>query len=619
MKKKQMAQSAFFRLCISFGFVVFFAGVILALFAAADPQSTRGHTGGMSGQVYRTNAAPAGGVYAAWVATYNGGAAQAIAVDDLGNVYVTGESGGYVTITYDSAGQQQWVARYSGPLSSGQARAIAVDNSGNVYVTGESTGIGTAEDYATVKYNSAGQQQWVARYNGPGNFTDAAYAIAIDGSGNVYVTGQSDSGGQGSNYDYVTIKYNSDGQQQWLDRYDGPGNDGDAAYAMAIDGSGNVYVTGVSVGSDTGADFATIKYNSARQQQWVTRHNGPANGDDYGFAIAIDSSGNLYVTGSSRGPGTDFDYATVKYNSAGQQQWATRYTGPEGNFGEAKAIAVDGSGNVYVTGHSPGAGTADDYATIKYNSAGQQQWVARYNGPGNGVDEAHAIALDSSGNVYVTGQSYGAGNTDYATIKYDSTGQEEWVIRYDGPGNPFDFAFAMAVDESANVYVTGQSNNDYTTIKYVQGPRLRPLHRRRPLQRQVLHQRQRLRPLQLRQQVLQSHRHHLSQRALPSVHPLQPLRLLLLRRHPALLHRHPVQLLLPPQRHQQARLRRLQPHPHHLISAAHRLLRQRLLPAQPVLLLDPGRHQLHAQSHIHPHQLLLARRLPRPRQALHPE
>jgi hypothetical protein len=274
----------------------------------------------MSGQVYRTNTAPAGGVYAAWVATYNGGAAQAIAVDDLGNVYVTGASGGYVTIKYDSAGQQQWVARYSGPLSSGQARAIAVDKSGNVYVTGESTGIGTAEDYATVKYNSAGQQQWVARYNGPGNFTDAAYAIAIDGSGNVYVTGQSDSGGQGSNYDYATIKYNSDGQQQWLARYNGPGNDGDAAYAMAIDGSGNVYVTGVSVGSDTGADFATINYNSAGQQQWVTRYNGPVNGDDYGYAIALDNLGNVYVTESSRGPGTEFDYATVKYNSAGQQQ-----------------------------------------------------------------------------------------------------------------------------------------------------------------------------------------------------------------------------------------------------------------------------------------------------------
>jgi hypothetical protein len=139
------------------------------------------------------------------------------------------------------------------------------------------------------------------------------------------VTGTSDSGGQGSNYDYATIKYNSDGQQQWIARYDGPANDGDDAYAIAVDASGNVYVTGVSVGSGTGADFATIKYNSAGQQQWVARYNGPVNGDDYCYAIALDNSGNIYVTGASEDCCDRRDYATIKYNSAGQQQWVARY------------------------------------------------------------------------------------------------------------------------------------------------------------------------------------------------------------------------------------------------------------------------------------------------------
>ena len=480
---RSSGEGGFSNACILFGLLVFFAGIVLSLFAAANPQRLPHDDAPNANRplrhVHGPPRAPAGGVYATWVTGYNGpenniDEAHAIAVDGSGNVYVTGWSTGngvgfdYATIKYNSAGQRQWVARYTGFQGYGEdkANAIAVDGSGNVYVTGRSTGIGTAEDYATIKYNSAGQQQWVARYNGPGNSTDVASAIAIDGSGNVYVTGTSDSGSHGSNYDYATIKYNSDGQQQWVARYDGPAHDGDDAYAIALDSSGNVYVTGVDVGSGTGADYATIKYNSAGQQQWVARYNGPANGDDYAFALAVDTSGNVYATGQSRGAGVNFDYATVKYDSTGQQQWVARYHGPGTGGDAASGIAVDKSGSVYVTGTSNG-----DYATIKYDSTGQQQWIDRYHGPVNSGNEAHAIALDSSGNVYVTGQSYAAGgDTDCATVKYDSTGQEQWVIRYNGSGNPYDFAFAMAVDASANVYVTGESNADYVTIKYVQGP-----------------------------------------------------------------------------------------------------------------------------------------------------
>ena len=101
------------------------------------------------------------------------------------------------------------------------------------------------------------------------------------------------------------------------------------------------------------------------------------------------------------------------------QQWVARYNGPGNGSDFAHSIAVDGSGNVYVTGWSKGSGSYDDYCTIKYNSSGVQQWVARYNGPGNGLDEAFSIALDGSGNVYVTGWSIGSGtNYDYCTIKY---------------------------------------------------------------------------------------------------------------------------------------------------------------------------------------------------------
>jgi len=380
-----------------------------------------------------------------WVSRYDGSVssrdeATAIAVDNNGNVYVTGfcydsvtssdYSSNYVTIKYDPNGQEVWVSRYNGPDNGyDYATAIAVDNNGNVYVTGASE-----LDYATIKYNQNGQVVWVARYNGPGNGDDWANAIAVDDNGNVYVTGYSR--GSGTELDYATIKYNSNGQEVWVSRYNGPGNRYDEATAIAVDNNGNVYVTGASWGGwDTYYDYATIKYNSNGEVVWVARYNGPGNGNDRANAIAVDSYGNVYVTGVSYGSGISYDYVTIKYNQNGQEVWVSRYNGPGNGRDEARAIAVDNNGNVYVTGESKGLGTDFDYATIKYNPNGEEIWVSRYNGPGDSSDRARAIAVDNYGNVYVTGESYGSGTDfDYATIKYSSVGIEESksVIR-----NPF--------------------------------------------------------------------------------------------------------------------------------------------------------------------------------------
>ena len=244
-----------------------------------------------------------------------------------------------------------------------------------------------------------------------------ATAIAVDGSGNVYVTGASTS--DTGRFDYVTIKDNSAGQQQWVAYDDGPENSDDIATAIAIDGAGNTYVTGYSYGS-VGSDYATIKYNSAGQQQWARRYNGPANYRDQATAIAVDAIGNVYVTGVSVDSG-GYDYATINDDAAGLQQWIARYNGP-GDFDDIPtAMAIDGAGNTYVTGYSRGS-VGEDYATIKYNSAGQQQWVRRYDGPAHSDDEATAIAIDGSGSIYVTGFSTSSAGSDYATIKDHASG-----------------------------------------------------------------------------------------------------------------------------------------------------------------------------------------------------
>ncbi|HEX7401620.1 MAG TPA: SBBP repeat-containing protein, partial [candidate division Zixibacteria bacterium] len=178
--------------------------------------------------------------------------------------------------------------------------------------------------------------------------------------------------------------------------------------------SGNVYVTGSSYGNGTYYDYATIKYYPDGDTAWVRRYNVLGYSDDYASAIAVDISGNVYVTGGSNG-----DYATIKYYPNGNTAWVRRYNGPGNSNDLPLAIAVDGSGNVYVTGWSYGSGTNGDYATIKYYPDGDTAWVRRYNGPGNDFDVANDIAVDGSGNIYVTGDSYGSGtNSDYATIKY---------------------------------------------------------------------------------------------------------------------------------------------------------------------------------------------------------
>jgi hypothetical protein len=351
---------------------------------------------------------------------------------------------------------EEWVAEYNGTGNSGDsAEDIIIDSSGNVYVTGNSVGNGTGNDYATVAYDPSGNELWAARYNGPGNADDIVRAIATDSAGNVYVTGSSY--GSGTDNDYATVAYDSSGNQLWVARYNGPGNSYDVAIAIATDSAGNVYVTGWSYTPWTAFDYATVAYDSSGNQLWAARYHNYH--DDFPAAIATDSAGNVYVTGMSQAATPDI--ATVAYDSSGNQLWAARYNGPGNGYDRATAIATDSAGNVYVTGWSWSA-TIIDYATVAYDSSGNQLWVASYNGPENYHDYANAIATDDAGNVYVSGES----QHDYATVAYDSSGNELWVARYNGTRNSFDKAYAIATDSAGNVYVTGESQGDYATVAY---------------------------------------------------------------------------------------------------------------------------------------------------------
>ncbi len=412
-----------------------------------------------------------------WVSSYHFASedAKALVIDDSGNIYVTGtSSGSAATVKYNSDGVQQWAARYTAAVSS--AGAIAVDQSGNVYVAGSITGPASSADFTAFKYNSSGVLQWARSLNGSGNNIDDAVSIAVDGSGNVYVTGYLYN--TGSLHDYITVKYNSAGVLQWSRGYNGTGNNVDFAYRLVLDSSDNVYVTGWSRGSGTSDDdYATIKYNSAGTEQWVRIYQGPGDGFDQPNAIAIDGSGNVYVTGRSLGIATQYDYATIKYNPSGDSLWVRRYDGTESSSDYGTCVAVDAVGNVYVSGQCLSASSNYDFVTVKYNSSGVFQWDKLYDGPGNSVDNVNAMALDNSGNVYVTGSTAMTGqNYNYATVKYTSTGIEKWSDTYNGTAGGSDESFSIAADTKGNIYITGGSaglnqSKNYVTIKYSQNPR----------------------------------------------------------------------------------------------------------------------------------------------------
>jgi hypothetical protein len=401
--------------------------------------------------LFKSSARAQGGV-PLWTNFYNspgpGTFPQAMAVDASGNVIVTGSGLDYATIKYSGAGSATWTNFYNGPGDNVDwARAMALDVDGNVIVTGD-TSDGGLWHYGTVKYSSAGVPLWANLYSGPFN-NDYAYALAVDGNDNVIVTGAVDKGDSSS--DYATVKYSSAGVPLWTNLYNGPANDDDFPVAVATDRSNNVFVTGASLAIGGYFDYATIKYSSAGVPLWTRRYNGPGNGDDIPAAMAVDRDGNVFVTGQSLGS-NGFFTATIAYSNAGVPLWTNR------DVSGARAMVIDGSGNVFVGGG----------AIIKYSNAGVPLWT---NNPWPA--SMVSIAVDTHGNVFATGSF----DVYCVTIAYSGAGVLLWKNSYTGPApyNNNTSGRAIAVDPSGNVFIAGTAeavNNEacWMTIKFSAQP-----------------------------------------------------------------------------------------------------------------------------------------------------
>ncbi len=394
-------------------------------------------------------------------------------------VYVTGatlngdDNYDLLIAKYNSSGVLQWINQVDGAGHGDDvATGVYIDGSSNVFITGTVyTGTTDSNDIVTIKYNSSGSQQWQTIKAGPAHRNDFGTAITGDGTGNVFITGATMTSSHKT--DFITIKYNSSGTQQWASSYDGSAHpyDGGAKISYSATTSG-VSVAGGAQTSSTNVEYRTLNYNATTGAQTATSGSGgSSSGIDEINDLVIDASGNVYVTGGIVNTGTGYDIYTIKMNSSLATQWTATYNAPDSLADKGKAIIVDASGNVYITGYSSGATTNKDAVTIKYNSSGAQQWASTFNNNAeNGDDEGADIERRSNGEIITSGYSFNGANKDYNTIKYNSSGELQWIKSFNGSSNGDDLALDLALDAAGDIIVCGQSWVDtafeYVTVKY---------------------------------------------------------------------------------------------------------------------------------------------------------
>jgi len=187
--------------------------------------------------------------------------------------------------------------------------------------------------------------------------------------------------------------------QAWVRRYDGPGNYWDSPFLLALDAMGNCAVSGISFGGSSGYDIATVFYANDGTALWTNRYDGPAHKDEGATSLAIDNAGNIYAGGSSSVSMSIHDAVIIKYGANGLPLWTNRFNYFGTNYHGLQKLAVDESGNVYALIATVYADVG--YLTLKYDMYGHAVWTNRYNPRADGSEFPASLSLDGAGNVFV--------------------------------------------------------------------------------------------------------------------------------------------------------------------------------------------------------------------------
>lgn len=363
-----------------------------------------------------------------------------------------------------------WDNLWDGP-SIDTFKDMTTDSENNCIITAQTRQPSGNRDYVTVKYDPSGVILWEKTYDGAASSFDSPEAVVVDADDNVIVTGYAEQGSR----DFTTVKYAPDGTKLWQANYNGPDQSYDWAYDTAVDDSNNIFVVGKTLTGSSGYDYAIVKYNPDGIELWSETGTGSRPGShDFFTAVAADPNGNVIAVGNIENTGTGYDILIAKYDPDGNEVWAIPYWAAQGSYNDlANDVAVHQNGDVFVAASSGNDSGDTDFTVLKLSPAGDNNWPATYNGTGLSFDAANALALDSSGNVYAAGVIYDeitSGNI--GIIKYDPSGKQLWLARYDGPASGLDIAYDIAVSpDDQYIYVAGKITNsngdyDFVTLKY---------------------------------------------------------------------------------------------------------------------------------------------------------